>query len=98
MAKHPPLSHRDGWAGRNVAVGPNGYPLSVDRRCVGLEVTKLLLLLDVEPALTTGLWWWVVKATVLVCHGVESGERGTLTADRKQSTWQKEVGWAPEAG
>ena len=73
-------------------------PLGVNGRHGRFEVTELLLLLAVKPALTTGLWWWVVKATVLVCHGAESGERGTLTADRKRSTWKKEVGWAPEAG
>ena len=78
--------------------GADLNPLGVTRGHGGFEVTELLLLLAVEPALTTGLWWWVVKATVHVCHGAESGEQGTLTADRKRSTWQKEVGWAPEAG
>ena len=34
-----------GSGGRGVAVGPEGDPLSVDRRRVGLEVTQLLLLL-----------------------------------------------------
>ena len=64
----------------------------------GFEVTELLLLFGVKPALTTGLLEWFVKAAVLVRHAAESGERGRLTADRKRSTWQKEVGWAPEAG
>ena len=73
-------------------------PLGVNGRHGRFEVTELLLLLAVKPALTTGLWWWFVVAAVLVRHGAESGERGTLTAYRKRSTWQKEVGWAPEAG
>ena len=45
VPQHPPPSHRLWWAGRYVAVGPDGDPLSVDRRRVGLEVTELLLLL-----------------------------------------------------
>ena len=68
VPQHPPPSHRLRRAGRNVAVGPYGYPLSVDRRRVGLEVTKLLLLLGVQPPLTTSLFWRPVKATVLVGH------------------------------
>ena len=55
-------------AGRNVAVGPDGYPLRVDRRCVGLEVTELLLLLGIQPPLTTSLFWRLVKAALLVGH------------------------------
>ena len=41
-------------------------------------MTELLLLFGVEPALTTGLWWRFVIAAVIVRHGPESGERGTL--------------------
>ena len=52
----------------------------------------------VKPALTTRLLGWFVVAAVLIRHGAKSGERGTLTAVRKRRTWQKEVGWAPEAG
>ena len=44
------------------------------------EVTELLLLLAVKPAFTTGLLWWFMVAAVLVGHGAESGERGTLKA------------------
>ena len=68
MPQHPPTSHRLWWAGRNVAVGPDGYPLRVDRRRVGLEVTELLLLLGVQPPFTTSLFWRLVKAAVLVGH------------------------------
>ena len=39
------MTRRLWWAGRNVAVRSDGYPLRVDRRRVGLEVTELLLLL-----------------------------------------------------
>ena len=49
-------------------------PLGVDRGHGGFEVTELLLLLAVKPALTTGLWWWFVVAAVLVRHGAESGQ------------------------
>jgi len=42
----------------------------------GLEVTELLLLFAVKPTLTTGLWWWLVVAAVLVRHGAKSGEQG----------------------
>ena len=62
VPQHPSPSHRLRWAGRNVAVGPDGYPLRVDRRRVGLEVTELLLLLGVQPPLTTSLFWRLVEA------------------------------------
>lgn len=68
MPEHPPLGHRDGWPWRNVAVGPYGDPLRVDSRHVGLEVTELLLLLGVQPPLTTSLLWRLVEAAVLVGH------------------------------
>ena len=57
VPQQPPTSHRLWWAGRNVAIGPDGYPLRVDRRRVGLEMTELLLLLGVQPPLTTSLFW-----------------------------------------
>ena len=68
MPQHPPPCHRLRRARRIVAVGPNGYPLRVDRRRVGLEVTELLLLLGVQPPFTTSLFWRLVKAAVLVGH------------------------------
>ena len=40
----------------------------MDRRCVGLEVTELLLLLGIQPPLTTSLLWGLVEAAVLVGH------------------------------
>ena len=55
MPQHPPASHRLWWAGRNVAVGPDGNILRVDRCGVGLEVAELLLLLGVQPPLTNKL-------------------------------------------
>ena len=42
-----------------------GYPLSLDRRRDGLEVTELLLLLGVQPPFTTNLWR-LVKAAFLL--------------------------------
>ena len=68
VPQHPPPSHRLRRAGRNVAVGPDGDPLRVHRRRVGLEVTELLLLLGIQPPLTTSLFWRLVKAAVLVGH------------------------------
>ena len=68
VPQHPPASHRLWWAGRNVAVGPDGDPLRVHRRRVGLEVTKLLLLLGIQPPLTTSLLRRFVEAAVLVGH------------------------------
>ena len=66
MPQHPPPSQRLWWAGRNVAVGPDGDPLRVHRRCVGLEVAELLLLLGIQPPLTTSLFWRLVKAAILI--------------------------------
>ena len=53
-------------AGRNVAVCPDGDRLRMHGRRVGLEVTELLLLLGIQPPLTTSLFWRLVKAAVLV--------------------------------
>jgi hypothetical protein len=36
------------------------------RRCVGLEVAELLLLLGIQPSLTTSLFWRLVKAAILI--------------------------------
>ena len=77
MPQQPPPSHRLRRAGRNVAVGPDGDPLRVDRRRVGLEVTELLLLLGVQPPFTTSLLWRLVKAAVLV------GRRWSLARGRR---------------
>ena len=68
VPQQPPPGHRLWWAGRNVAVGPDGYPLRMDHRRVGLEVTELLLQLGVQPPLTTSLLWRLVEAAVLVGH------------------------------
>ena len=68
VPQQPSPSHRLRRAGRNVAVCPDGYPLRMHRRCVGLEVTELLLLLGIQPPLTTSLFWRLVKAAVLVGH------------------------------
>ena len=56
VPQHPPPSHRFWWAGRNVAAGPDGYPLRMRRRRVGLEVTEHLLLLGVQPPFTTSIF------------------------------------------
>ena len=85
MPQHPPPSQRLRRAGRNGAVGPDGYPLRVDRRRVGLEVTELLLLLGVQPPFTTSLLWRLVEAAVLVGR-----TRGT-----SQNGWHAECQWLP---
>ena len=71
MPQQPSPIHRLRRAGRNVAVGPDGDPLHVDRSRVGLEMTELLLLPGIQPPLTTSLFWRLVKAAVLV--GYEDG-------------------------
>ena len=68
VPQHPPPSHWLWWAGRNVAVRPDGDPLRLHGRRVGLEVAELLLLLGIQPPLTTSLFWRLVKAAVLVGH------------------------------
>ena len=73
-------------------------PLGVNGGHGGFEVAELLPLLAVKPALTTGLWWRFVVAAVLIRHGAESGEGGTLKANARRPTEEKQVGWAPEAG
>ena len=69
VPQHPPPSHRHRRPGRNVAVGPDGDPLRVHRRRVGLEAAKCLLLLPgVETLFTTRPSWRFIKAAVLVGH------------------------------
>jgi len=68
MPQHPPPSHRLRRAWRNVSVRPGGDPLRMHGRRVGLEVAKLLLLLGIQPPLTTSLLYRLVKAAVLVGH------------------------------
>ena len=68
VPQHPPPSQRLWWAGRNVAVRPDGDPLRMLGRRVGLEVTELLLLLGIQPTFTTSLLWRLVEAAVLVGH------------------------------
>ena len=63
-----PASHRLKRTGRNLAIGPDSYPLRMHNRCVGLEVTELLLLLGVQPPFTTSLFWRLVKAAFLARH------------------------------
>ena len=78
MPEHPPLGHWDGLAWRDPVEGTHLDPLGVDCGHGWFEVAELLLLFGVEPTLTTGLHWRFVVAAVLVRHGAESGERGTL--------------------
>ena len=68
VPQQPPASHRLRRPGRNVAVGPDGDPLRMHCRRVGLEVTELLLLLGIQPPFTISLLWRLVKAAVLVRH------------------------------
>ena len=56
------------------------------------------LLLVEQPPFAARFRWGFVKAAVLVRHGAESGERGTLAADGRRPNWEKEVGLASEAG
>ena len=49
------------------------------RRRVRLEVAELLLLLGVQPPLTTSLLWRLVKAAVLVGHNKSLSQTGWHT-------------------
>ena len=75
VPQHPPPSHRLRRAGRNPAVGPNGDPLRMHGCRVGLEVTELLLLLGIQPPLTTRLFWRLVEAAVLVLTALSVATR-----------------------
>ena len=90
MAQHPPLGHRDGLAWGDSAEGADLDPLGVDRGHGGFEVTELLLLLAVKPALTTGLLWRFVVAAVLARY------RWSLAS--VEHSLQHQVGWTTEAG
>ena len=79
MPQHSPTSHRLWRAGRNVAVGPDRDPLRMHCRRVGLEVTELLLLLGIQPPLTTSLLWRLVEAAVLVGHTPVLSQTGWYT-------------------
>jgi len=60
-------------------VFPLGDPLSVHRRRVGLEVAELLLLLGVQPPLTTSLLWRLVEAAFLVGYSPVPSQTGWHT-------------------
>jgi len=53
--------------------------MRVNRRHGGFEVTELLLLLAVKPTLTALFLGGVVRAAVLVRHGVKSGQHRRQT-------------------
>ena len=65
-------------------------PLGMDGGHGGFEVTELLLLLAVKPALTTGLLWRFVVAAVLARY------RWSLAS--VEHSLQHQVGWTTEAG
>ncbi len=54
-------------------------PTRVNRGCVGLEVTELLLLLGIQPPLTTSFFWRLVKAAFLVWHKSSPSQTGWHT-------------------
>ena len=51
-----------------VAVNPDGSPLRMHGRRVGLEVTKLLLLFGIQQPFTISLFWRLVKTAILFRH------------------------------
>ena len=58
-----------GSGGRGgTAVGPDGDPLRMDRRRVGLEVTELLLLLGIQPPFTIRLFCasWKLRSLLAI--------------------------------
>ena len=68
MPQHTPTSYWLRRAGWNVVISPDGHPLRMHGRSVGLEVTELLMLFGVQPQFTTSFFWRLVKATILVPH------------------------------
>ena len=54
--------------GAERSIRPDGDPLRMLGRRVGLEVTELLLLLGIQPTFTTRLFWRLVKAAVFAGH------------------------------
>ena len=55
MAQHPPGGLRDRWPGPDPGEGAHLDPLGVEGCRIRPELGQQLLLLAVEPALTTGL-------------------------------------------
>ena len=53
--------------------------LRLHGRCVGLEVTELLLLLGIQPPLNTSIYWRLVKAAVFVGHDPIPSQTGWHT-------------------
>ena len=68
VTKHPSPGQRDGWAGRNPAVGANRNPIGMDGGCVWLELHHLLLLSIHEPPLATNLGGTVLVAGLFLRH------------------------------
>ena len=56
---------------------------------VGLEVTELLLLLGIQPPLTTRLFWRLVEAAVLVRH--DNGLTALSVATRQKSGFLRKL-------
>ena len=69
VPQQPPPCHWLRREGRYVAVGPDGYPLRMHGLSIWLEVTKLLLLLGIQPPLTARLGETVLIARIFLEHG-----------------------------
>ena len=52
------------------------HPFGMNGGCVWLELHHLLLLLGIQPPLTTSLFWRLVKAAVLVGHASVPSQTG----------------------
>ena len=60
-------------------------------RRVGLEVTELLLLLGIQPPLSTSLFWRFVERAVLVGHSPVHSQTGwhteQIVSGRQPDSW-----------
>ena len=73
VAQHPPGGLRDRWPWRDPGEGAQLHPFGVKGCGIRSELSQQLLFFAVEPALTTGLLWWLVITAVLVGHGRNGG-------------------------
>ena len=78
VAQHPPGGLRNWVSWRDPGEGAHLHPLGVECCGIRAELGQQLLILAVEPPLTTGLLRWLVTIAVLVRHGLGWLRSGTV--------------------
>ena len=68
------ISVTDKYSASSTSTYTNPIHKSLRKAIVWREVTELLLLLGIQPPLTTSLLWRLVKAAVLVGHASTSSQ------------------------